>query len=71
MYGGVKIYLLSSAVEGGEWSASRFVRFTPWEGAHSTHWIVWIEWAAEPVWILWRRENLLLLEDIELRLSSL
>jgi hypothetical protein len=27
-------------------------------------------WAPEPVWTLWRRENLLLLPGIELRLSN-
>jgi hypothetical protein len=30
---------LTSALVGGEWSASRFGRFTPGEGAPTTHWI--------------------------------
>jgi hypothetical protein len=36
----VKIHIfLTSALAGGEWSASRPGRFTPRERAHSTHWI--------------------------------
>jgi hypothetical protein len=41
-YGGVDVYthvFLTSAVVGGEWSASRSDRFTPAEGALGTHWI--------------------------------
>jgi hypothetical protein len=35
---------LTSAVIGGEWSASRTGRFNPGEGATSTHWIgVWVD----------------------------
>jgi hypothetical protein len=30
---------LTSALDGGEWSASRFGRFTPMERALGTHWI--------------------------------
>jgi hypothetical protein len=30
---------LTSALDGGEWSASRPGRFTPWERAPGTHWI--------------------------------
>jgi hypothetical protein len=30
---------LTSALDGGEWSASRTDRFTPREGAPGTHWI--------------------------------
>jgi hypothetical protein len=37
--GGIAPQLLTSAVDGGEWSASRPCRFTPGEGAHGTHWI--------------------------------
>jgi hypothetical protein len=39
-YGVVDVYihiLLTSALAGGEWSASRPSRFTPWERAPSTH----------------------------------
>jgi len=46
-YGWVKVYLhafLTLDVGGGEWSASRFSRFTLEEKAPSTH------WAPEPVW---------------------
>jgi hypothetical protein len=41
-YGGVDIQIhvfLTSALVGGEWSASRPSRFTPGEGARGTHWI--------------------------------
>jgi hypothetical protein len=53
-YGGAAVYthvFLSSALFGGERSASRLDRFTP--GAH------WIEgWVGpEPVWKTWRSEN--------------
>jgi hypothetical protein len=47
---------LTSALEGGEWSASRPGRFTPREIVTSAHWI-WGWWAPEPVWTLWRREE--------------
>jgi hypothetical protein len=30
---------MTSALAGGEWSALRFGRFTPGEGAPDTHWI--------------------------------
>jgi len=30
---------LTSALDGGEWLASRFGYFTPTEKAHVTHWI--------------------------------
>jgi hypothetical protein len=42
MYGGVGVYIhifLTSALAGGEWSASRPGRFTPGETAPGTHWI--------------------------------
>jgi hypothetical protein len=32
-------YSLTSALDGGEWSSSRPVRFTPRERAPGTHWI--------------------------------
>jgi hypothetical protein len=36
---GVEIHVfLTSALEGGEWSASSPGRFTPWERAPGTHW---------------------------------
>jgi hypothetical protein len=41
-YGGVGVYIhvfLTSALVGGEWSASRPGRFTPGERAPGTHWI--------------------------------
>jgi hypothetical protein len=41
-YGGVDVEIhifLTSALVGGEWSASRPVRFTPRERAPVTHWI--------------------------------
>jgi hypothetical protein len=42
MYWGVEVWLhafLISALDGGEWSASRLGRFTPRERAPGTHWI--------------------------------
>jgi len=41
-YGGVEIQLhafLTSALDGGEWSASRPGHFTPGETAPGTHWL--------------------------------
>jgi hypothetical protein len=41
-YVGVDVYIhifLTSALVGGEWSASRPGRFTPGESAPGTHWI--------------------------------
>jgi hypothetical protein len=41
-YGGVDVYIhifLTSALVGGEWSASRPGHFTPGERAPRTHWI--------------------------------
>jgi hypothetical protein len=37
--GGVAPHILASALDGGEWSASRPGRFTPKERAPGTHWI--------------------------------
>jgi hypothetical protein len=40
-YGGVEVQthvFLTSALVGGEWSASRPSRFTPGERTHGTHW---------------------------------
>jgi hypothetical protein len=58
-YGGVGVYIhifLTSALVGGEWSATRPGRFTPGERAPGTHWIEgW--WATEPVWTTWRDEK--------------
>jgi hypothetical protein len=42
VYWGVKVQLhafLTSALDGGEWSASHHGRFTPRERAPGTHWI--------------------------------
>jgi hypothetical protein len=41
-YGGVDVYIhvfLTSALDGGEWSASRLGRFIPGERAPGIHWI--------------------------------
>jgi hypothetical protein len=47
MYGGVDAYthvFLTSALAGGEWSASCPGRFTPGEEPHGTHWIEdWVD----------------------------
>jgi hypothetical protein len=41
--GGIAPRTLTSAIDGGEWSASRPGRFTPRERAPGTHWIgVWV-----------------------------
>jgi hypothetical protein len=46
----------TSALDGGEWSASRPGRFTPGERTPGTHWIeVWV--GTEPVWTLWSKEK--------------
>jgi hypothetical protein len=49
-YWGVEVYLhafLNSALDGGEWSASRPGRFTLRERAPGTHWIgVWVGFRA-------------------------
>jgi hypothetical protein len=37
--GGVAPHSVTSALDGGEWSASRPARFTPKERAPGTHWI--------------------------------
>jgi hypothetical protein len=46
-YGGFDVWthiLLTSAIVGGEWSASRPCRFTPGERAPGTHWIKdWVD----------------------------
>jgi hypothetical protein len=42
VYGGVDVYIhifLTSALGGGEWSASRTGHFTPGERAPYTHWV--------------------------------
>jgi hypothetical protein len=45
-YGGVEVYIhvfLTSALDGGEWSASRPGRFTPGEKTPGNHWTgVWV-----------------------------
>jgi hypothetical protein len=48
---------LTSALDGGQRSASRPGRFTSWEIDPGTHWIGdW--WAPEPTWLQWRDRNL-------------
>jgi hypothetical protein len=51
-YGGMDVYIhifLTSALVGGEWSASRPGRFNPGGTAPGTHWIRgWVD--PEPVW---------------------
>jgi hypothetical protein len=37
--GGIAPHFLTSALDGGEWSASRPGRFTPRERTPRTHWI--------------------------------
>jgi hypothetical protein len=58
-YGGVDVYIhifLTSALAGGEWSASRPCRFTLGERAPGTHWIGgWVDPRAGQD--DWRREN--------------
>jgi hypothetical protein len=40
---GIATVLLTSALDGGEWSASRPCRFTSWETAAGTHFMVgWV-----------------------------
>jgi hypothetical protein len=66
-YGGVDVQihiLLTSALVGGEWSASRPCRFTPGERTPATHCIE-AKWTPEPVWTTWRK--FLALPRLELR----
>jgi hypothetical protein len=54
-YWGVEVQLhefLTSALDGGEWSASDPGRFIPRERAPDTHWTE-AGWAPEPVWTRW------------------
>jgi hypothetical protein len=53
---------LTSALVGGDWSASRPGRFTPGEGA-SVPIGKEAGWALELVWTTWRIENYLLYRD--------
>jgi hypothetical protein len=58
--GGVDVQIhvfLTSAIVGGEWSASSTGRFTPrGKNPHGSHWIE--GWAGpEPVWTTWRSED--------------
>jgi hypothetical protein len=43
---------LTSALDGGEWSASRPGRFISKERSPDTHWIG-VGWAPEPFWTRW------------------
>jgi hypothetical protein len=52
--GGISPPFLTSALDGGEWSASRPGRFTPW-GKSPLYPLD--RRAPEPVWTLWRRET--------------
>jgi len=59
-YGGVELYLLhsflTSALDGGECSASRPGRFTPVERAPGTHWLGgWVDPRAG--WMRWRSKQ--------------
>jgi hypothetical protein len=69
-YGGVylEIYVfLTSAFVGGEWSASRPVRFTPGERAPGTHWIRdWVDPRASLDNV--EKRNFLTLPGLELQL---
>jgi hypothetical protein len=48
---------LISALDGGEWSASRSGRFTPRERVPGTHWIECLV-GPEPFWTRWWRERI-------------
>jgi hypothetical protein len=50
---------LTSALAGGEWSASLSGRFTSGEITTSTHHV----WAPEPVWMPWKRDKYCLHRD--------
>jgi hypothetical protein len=68
--GGTAPTFLASALITGEWSDSRFFRFTP-EGKEPPPSIVYeAGWGPEPVWMLWKRENLVPLTGIETQLLS-
>jgi hypothetical protein len=57
VYEGVDVWIhvfLTSALDGGDWSASRPGRFIPGERPPFTH---WIGGAPEPVWTTWRGEK--------------
>jgi hypothetical protein len=56
--GGIAPPFINSALDGGERSATRSGRFTTAEIAPGIHEIGEGRWAPEPVWKLWRRENL-------------
>jgi hypothetical protein len=56
--GGIAALYLTSAVDGGEWSASRPGRFTPGEIAAGPIRFE-AEWAPESVWTQWRKEECL------------
>jgi hypothetical protein len=50
-YGGVDVQIhifLTSALAGGEWSASRPGRLIPGERAPGTHWIGWVDPRSRP-----------------------
>jgi hypothetical protein len=55
---------LTSAVVGGEWSASRPGRFTSGERAPGAH-LKGARWAPEPVWMMWRGEKFVLIVCID------
>jgi hypothetical protein len=66
--GGITLPFFISAVDGGEWPASRPGRFTPAERTPAPT-AQEVGCAPQPVWTLWRRE-LLALPEIEPRLTS-
>jgi hypothetical protein len=54
--GGIAPSFLTSALDGGQWSASHPGRFTPGEGAPAIHCVG--DWMGpEPGWTLWTRER--------------
>jgi hypothetical protein len=60
MYGGVEIHIfLASALVGGEWSASRPCRFPPGKEPPVPI-LLEVGWTPEPVWTIWRSENIYL-----------
>jgi hypothetical protein len=72
VYGGVDVQIhifLTSALAGGEWSASRTDRFTQADRAPGTHWIGgWVNPRAGPDDL--EKRKFLIIEGLELRTLS-